>query len=297
VSRPTRDTTAGRVFLELRARARREGRPTDELLVLYVLERFLFRLARSEHRRRLVLKGGMLLAAFDERRPTADVDLLARQTSNDADTVAALVRDVLAIEVDDGVVFEPDALRAQVIRDADPYTGVRITVPARIAQAQHPLRVDVNVGDPVTPAPVEVAFPALLTEPFPVVGYPLPTVLAEKIVTMVDRGDATTRERDFADVVVLTRRHTVDAGELAAAVRATGAHRASDLRPLRSVLVGLASARQADWERFVARSGLEGEVPATYEETIEAVIRFADPILAGEVTTGEWDPVARAWRT
>ncbi len=141
MSRPARDTTAGRVFLDLRARARREGRPTDELLVLYVLERFLFRLARSEHRRRLVLKGGMLLAAFDERRPTADVDLLARQISNDADTVTALVRDVLAIEVDDGVVFEPDALRAQVIRDADPYTGVRITVPARIAQARHPLRI------------------------------------------------------------------------------------------------------------------------------------------------------------
>lgn len=125
----------------------------------------------------------------------------------------------------------------------------------------------------------------------------MPTVLAEKIVTMVDRGDATTRERDFADVVVLTRRHVVDAGELAAAVRATGAHRASDLRPLRSVLVRLASARQVDWERFVTRSGLEGEVPATYEETIGAVVRFADPILAGEVTTGDWDPVARAWRT
>ncbi|MGH3481373.1 MAG: nucleotidyl transferase AbiEii/AbiGii toxin family protein [Nocardioidaceae bacterium] len=297
MSRPSRDTTAGRVYLDLRAQARREDRPTDELLVLYVLERFLFRLSRSEHRGRLVLKGGMLLAAFDERRPTADVDLLARQVSNDADTIAALVRDVLAVEVDDGVVFEPDGLRAQVIRDAEPYTGVRITVPARIARARHPLRVDVNVGDPVTPAPVEVEYPALLAEPFGVVGYPLATVLAEKIVTMVDRGDATTRERDFADVVVLTKRHALDAVDFAAAVRATGAHRQSDLRPLRSVLVGLASARQGDWERFVNRSGLADEVPASFADTIAAVVDFADPILTGDVTSGEWDAVTRAWRT
>ena len=297
MSRPSRDSTAGRAYLDLQARARREGRPTDELLVFYILERFLYRLSVSAHRSRFVLKGGMLLAAFDERRPTADVDFLARQVSNDIDAIAALVREILAVEIDDGVVFEPSKLRAAMIREADLYTGVRIVVPASVARARHPLRLDVNVGDPVTPAPVEVTYPALLAEPFNVVGYPLATVLAEKVVTMVDRGDTTTRERDFADVFVLTSRHAVDAAELFAAVRATGAHRQSDLRPLRSVLVTLASARQADWQRFVNRSGLVDEVPADYAETIGHVVDFADPVLGGEVTTGEWDPVTRAWRT
>lgn len=296
MNRPSRDTTSGRVYLDLQARARREGRPTDELLVLYILERFLYRLSRSEYRSHLVLKGGMLLAAFGERRPTADVDLLARMASNDVDTISALVREVLGVEVHDGVVFEPDSLRSQVIRDADPHRGIRVTVPATIARARHPLRVDVNVGDPVTPAPVEVEYPALLGEPFRVVGYPLETVLAEKIVTMVDRGDASTRERDFADVVMLTRRHVIDAAELLAAVRATGAHRQSDLRPLRSVLSVLASERQRDWERFVSRSGFDDELPAAYAETIAAVADFADPILSGDITSGEWNPVTRTWR-
>jgi len=77
VSGPTRATTAGRAYLDLRRRARAEGRGTDELLVLYVLERFLYRVSVSDHRHRLVLKGGMLLAALDQRRPTRDVDLLA----------------------------------------------------------------------------------------------------------------------------------------------------------------------------------------------------------------------------
>jgi hypothetical protein len=72
MTRPARDTTAGRVYLDLRRKARAEARGTDELLVLYVLERFLYRLSISEFRDRFVLKGGMLLAAFDERRPTRD---------------------------------------------------------------------------------------------------------------------------------------------------------------------------------------------------------------------------------
>ncbi len=70
MNRPSRDTTARRVYLDLQAEARRRGRPTDELFVLYTLERFLFRLSLSPLRRQFVLKGGMLLAALDERRAT-----------------------------------------------------------------------------------------------------------------------------------------------------------------------------------------------------------------------------------
>lgn len=295
MSRPSRDSVGGRAYLDLRARARREGRPTDELLVLYILERFLFRVSISPYRDRLVLKGGMLLAALDERRPTADVDLLAEAIDNDIESITAVVREVLEIGVDDGVTFDESGLRAVAIRDADPYTGIRITVPARIDRARHPLRIDINVGDPVTPAPIEVAYPSLLDEPFALVGYPLETVLAEKVVTMVDRGDATTRDRDFADVFVLTGRHPVDAAYLSAAVRATGAHRGSDLRPLRSVLVDLATMRQADWRRFLARSGLEDSAPASFADAIEAIADFADPILDGGVTSGKWDPAFRRW--
>jgi predicted nucleotidyltransferase component of viral defense system len=293
---PSRQTTGGRVYLELRAKARSEGRPTDELFVLYILERFLYRVSISPYRRRLVLKGGMLLAAFDERRPTADVDLLAEAIDNEIDVISAVVREVLTIEVDDGVTFDPTELRAQVIRDADPYTGVRITVPARIDRARHPLRVDINVGDPVTPAPVEVSYPALLDEPFALVGYPLETVLAEKIVTMIDRGDATTRDRDFADVFLLSGRHAVDAEGFSAALRATGAHRGSDLRPVSTVFVDLATARQADWTRYLTRNRLKDSAPTSFADAIRAIADFADPVLAGEVTTGEWDPATRRWR-
>ncbi len=81
--RPTRQTVAGRAYLDLQNRACREKRTTQELLTLYVLERWLARLAASPYDRNFILKGGLLLAVFDARRPTADGDLLARDLAND----------------------------------------------------------------------------------------------------------------------------------------------------------------------------------------------------------------------
>lgn len=156
MSRPDRGSTAGSVYLDLRRRARAEGRSTQELLVLYVLERFLYRLAVSSHRERLVLKGGMLLAALDRRRPTRDVDLLALSMSPHVDEIIALVTGIALIDVDDGVEFRPRGAVGRLIRENDAYAAVRVTVPATVSSAEILLKVDINVGDPVSPAPVEV---------------------------------------------------------------------------------------------------------------------------------------------
>ena len=107
MSRPTRQTAGGQAYLDLQNRARREGRTTQELLILYVLERWLARLATSPSVDTFVLKGGMLLATLDARRPTADADLLARYLAHDAHTVAARVRDIAQVTLseDDGVDY------------------------------------------------------------------------------------------------------------------------------------------------------------------------------------------------
>ena len=296
MNRPRRDTTSGTVYLDLRARARAEGRPTDELLVLYVLERFLFRLSMSPHRDRLILKGGMLLAALDQRRPTRDVDLLATDIANDIESIAALVRDIAMIDIDDGVVFNTDRMTTQQIREHDLYAGVRVVVPATVDRAQQPLRVDVNVGDPVTPAPQRIAYPALLGEPFELVGYPIETVLAEKLVTMVALGEVNTRERDFADVLLLAGTHAVDAARLSEAITATAAHRETTLRPVREATGGLGARRQADWQRYLTRAGLADKLPRDYATAIERIAAFADPILAGSVASGRWSHTDARWK-
>ena len=170
--------------------------------------------------------------------------MLALQIDNDVSSATALVREVLQVTRDDGVEFDLANIRSNTIRDDAIYSGVRIVVPARVDRARHPLRNDLNVGDPVTPAPTLIMYPALLDVPSPLVGYPLETVLAEKLVTMSDRGELTTRERDLADVFLLTGRHTVSAKSLAAAVLATAAHSGSEHLSLRVALADLGLKRQ-----------------------------------------------------
>lgn len=114
---PRRDTTAGRVYNDLRNLARRRGRPTDELFQLYLLERFLYRLAQSPLQANLVLKGGALLAAYNLRRATQDVDVQAQGLLSDAEAVTDTIRTVCHVHVDDGLAFDVASLVAQPIRE------------------------------------------------------------------------------------------------------------------------------------------------------------------------------------
>ena len=176
---------------------------------MYVVERWLARLSDSRYAEDFVLKGGMLLAAFGQRRPTVDADTLARNLANDAATVASRVAEIAALPCDDGVVFITGSVSATTIRDDALYVGVRVTMNARIATASVKLRLDVNFGDPVTPAPRKVVLPALRPDmpAVTVLGYPIETVLAEKIVTALDLGAANTRVRDYADIYTITGAH------------------------------------------------------------------------------------------
>jgi Nucleotidyl transferase AbiEii toxin, Type IV TA system len=161
MSRPTRADPAGRVYLDLQNQARRQQRGTQELLTLYVLERFLARLSTSAHADRFILKGGMLLAALPARRPTADLDLMATQLANDGQTVLDRIVEIAAITpgTDDGVTYRTETARARTIRESDLYTGVRISMDARVAAANVKLALDINFGDPITPAPELIDYP------------------------------------------------------------------------------------------------------------------------------------------
>ena len=295
MTRPSRATASGRAYLDLQARARREGRPADELLTLYVLERFLYRLSVSAYSDLLVLKGGLLLSVFGQRRPTRDIDLLAKTTSNEPAAIATLVSEIVGLEVDDGVVYETSQLTTGMIREQDLYAAVRVAVPARIDRARQPLRIDVNVGDPVLPGPTVVSYPALLGEPFPLLAYPIEAVLAEKLATVVARGDTNTRDRDFADVLLLAGHHDIDAASLSDAITATAAFRKVELRPISQTLVTLGTDRGREWQRLITRAGLADLLPTDYMEALQQVAAFADPVITAKATSGRWDHRRGRW--
>ena len=269
--RPGHADLAGARDLALQRLARAERRATAELLQRYVLESFLRRIVRSRHDERLVLKGGLLLAAFDLRRATRDVDLLALRIDNDPEAVEHLVIEVASVEVEDGVVFLPETIAVETIRDGDVYPGVRAVLEARLATARIKVSVDVNVGDPVVPAPTRTAVPGLLgDERIDVLAYPRSMVVAEKLVTALQRGRASTRWRDFADLFALVSGVLPEA-EVIEALRAVASHRGVSLKPLAEVLAGMPNEAQRHWATWRARHGAEARVPEDFAAVLDAL--------------------------
>lgn len=294
---PSRADTAGRVFNDLRALARRQGRSTDELLTLYTLERFLFRMHSSAYADRFILKGGLLLAVYDARRSTRDADLLARSVDADEQAVVALVTEIVSIFVDDGLVFDTERVRSRPIRETGTYSGVRVVVPTFLGKARKNLALDVNFGDPVTPEALIVSFPQLLaSETFTLLSYPVETILAEKLTTMIQLGDLNTRERDWADVWRLTGIHDIDAGLMYKALDRTASYRGVELLPVSRVIQQLPLRRQNAYEAWRRRQLADsGSYPEDFTDIVRGVTLFADPLITGEATSQRWDAASRAW--
>jgi len=235
-----------------------------------------------------VLKGGMLLAAFDARRATADADALARDMANDEATVIARVVEIARLPDDDGVEFLTETVTARTIRDDALYAGVRVAMNARIATATMKFRLDVNFGDPITPAPQQIDLPSLRpgAAPIRVLGYPIETVLAEKIATAITLGAANTRVRDYADIYTLTGRHDLSHTGLRDTLLATTAYRGTPLEPLSSAVGDLVVLRRATYTAYRVSLGRDGQqLPEQFADVVAAVAVFADP-LCEPATTG-----------
>jgi hypothetical protein len=295
VSAPSRATQDGRAYLDLRKKAREDRRPVDELLQLYVLEGYLTRLIASPRADQFVLKGGILLAAFGERRPTRDVDLQAQDLDNDAEEVHSAVCDIARVELNDGIVFDVDAATAEVIRDEDAYEGVRVSMTAQLATARPHFHVDVSVGDPISPPPIELHVPRLLGGEVVVRGYPLAMVHAEKVVTAISRGTVSTRWRDFADIYLLSRHHPIHGDEIVVSMRDVADHRQVELTLLAQILDGYGDISQQQWAAWRRKQRLDDRLPESFDEVVHAVIAFADPAIDGTAASRSWNPAHGAW--
>lgn len=293
---PNRETTAGRAFLDLRKLARSEGRPTAELLQLFVLERFLARVTCSPYKDQLVLKGGVLLVAYSARRPTRDVDLAASGIQADPATVERLVCEIASIALDDGLEFDTAAATSESIREGDTYSGIRVSIPCRLATAKMKLSVDLSVGDPIWPEPSIAELPALLDqEPLRIRGYPVSMILAEKVTTAIALGTANTRWRDFVDITSLARSGPHRGETLRRSLETVSAFRHVELAPLAHELQGLGKAGQTKWATWRNKQDLQGATPAALDELLGLVAGFIDPILNSPSPTCTWDPTAWTW--
>ena len=141
MAKQTKDIAAS-VRQRLLNLARAEGQLFDVVLVAFGLERLVYRLSVSEYRDRFVLKGGMLVTLWtaDTGRFTRDIDFLAFGSDEEAELKTAFSR-ILAIDGDDGLVYDIESLTAVAIREDQIYGGMRLRTEARLGNTRIPITV------------------------------------------------------------------------------------------------------------------------------------------------------------
>ena len=215
----------------------------------------------------------------------------SRGLAGDESRLKAVIGEIASIPMADGVDFDTEAISIATIREGAEYEGIRLALPASIGGAELKLRLDLSFGDPVEPQQID--YPTLLGDQgFPLLGYPLESVIAEKADTMMFLGDANTRDRDYGDIYLLSQIHTVEAEALRRALQSVAEHRGHEVRPLGPLLETLRESRQQPWEAFRARAGLPG-LPERFADVVDAVVYFIDGL---QDTHGSiWNPATRKW--
>ncbi len=184
--------------------AKQNNADARTLMRIYMMERFLERLAQSEYRDNFIIKGGILVTAMIgvAHRSTMDIDTSMKNLNLSAGDALRVVNQVKDIDLDDGVSFEVKDVSN--IMDEMEYPGIRVTMNANVGRLITPLKIDISTGDVITPRAIEFNYDLLLEDrSISLWSYNLETILAEKLQTVLARGILNTRMRDFYDIRML----------------------------------------------------------------------------------------------
>ncbi|MBU4555354.1 MAG: nucleotidyl transferase AbiEii/AbiGii toxin family protein [Actinobacteria bacterium] len=218
----------------LKNRADELGMDLNQVLQYYAMDRFLYRLSKTEWAERLVVKGAAMLRVWDGAiaRPTRDIDFLGR-IDNSLESVATIVRECLAVVSADGLEFSPD-VTVEPITVEDRYPGVRALIEGRLSGARIRLQLDIGVADIAVPEPGWVDYPTLLDTDAPrILAYQPATAVAEKFETMISKGLLNSRVKDYYDIWMLSRSVSFDGTELRDGIVATFGQRGTEVPALR----------------------------------------------------------------
>lgn len=186
--------------------AKEKGIRPQLALQNYMLERFLERVSLSQYRDNFIIKGGFLIASMVglDTRTTMDMDATIKGRPISRENVRQMIEDIISVQVDDSIAFEFKSIGD--IREDDEYGGYRVALAANYEKMAVPLKLDITTGDKITPKEIEYEYKLMLHDrSIRVLAYNLPTILAEKLETVISRSDQNTRPRDYYDIYILTK--------------------------------------------------------------------------------------------
>jgi predicted nucleotidyltransferase component of viral defense system len=299
LNRPSPKNVAHSIHQRLLNMAKATGRPFNELLQYFAMERLLYRLSKSPHAKQFILKGALMLTVWraPRARSTLDIDLLARM-SNRHEDVAAVLKAICVQPLEpDGLSFDPDSVETEAIAEDADYKGVRTMIRGRLGNARVSVQVDMGFSDVVVPEALELDYPTLLDLPAPHLrGYSRESAVAEKFEAMTKLDILNSRMKDFYDIWLLARQFDFDGATLAEAVSKTFANRGTAVQagpPALSNTFADDPGKQAQWSAF-RRKGRAEDIPAELKEVIAVIADFLGPVAQALASNRKFDAVWKA---
>ena len=256
--------------------AKEHGILAQVVLQNYMFECLLDRISRSKYVDNFVIKGGILVSSLVglDVRSTMDMDTTLVHLSLTEEKIKEIMNEIIALSSDDSVVF--NFVSVEPIRKDDVYGGFCLRLDAKYETIETPLSIDISTGDAITPEPMNYVYKRLFNSQnvIPLRSYPLETVLAEKLETIISRGILNTRPRDFYDVYILTKTQGYNAETLHKAVLATAEHRGTKAvieaeTNSRLTVIENSPDLQSQWAKYQKKFPYAKDV--TYQDAVNAV--------------------------
>ena len=149
---------------------------------IYMMERFLERVANSEYKDSFIIKCGMLVTAMVgvALRSTMDIDTSIRNKNLSAADSRIIIENITNVDLGDGVRFEIKDISD--IMDEMEYPGIRVTLNAVMDRLITPMKIDISTGDAITPRAVEYDYKLMFDDrSIKLWSYNLETIRAEKL--------------------------------------------------------------------------------------------------------------------
>ncbi len=263
----------------------KEKRISTQLVMQnFMLERLLERISVSKYQRNFILKGGFLIAAMVglDTRATMDMDATIKGLSVNEQTVREMFEEICKIELADDVTFSFRSMGE--IREGDEYTGYRVSLSANYPPMAVPLKLDITTGDKITPKEIEYQFKLLLEDRnISVLAYNLETIMAEKLETVISRGDQNTRPRDYYDIYILAKLQysNIEPNLLKAALNTTADKRGSKavVKDYRKIMdtVRNSEIMQKQWDNY--QKDFEYATDIAFVDACDAVVKLMDNLI------------------
>ena len=250
----------------------------------FMLERLLERISVSKYQQNFILKGGFLIAAMVglDTRATMDMDATIKGLPINEQTVREIFEEICKIELADDVAFSFRSIGE--IREGDVYAGYRVSLSADYPPMAIPLKLDITTGDKITPKEIEYHFKLLLEDrSISVLAYNLETILAEKLETVISRGDQNTRPRDYYDIYILSKLQysNIEPNVLKAAMNKTSEKRGSiavveDYNRIMDTIRN-SNVMKRQWENY--QKDFEYAKDIVFEDACDAIVKLMDLLM------------------